>query len=255
MIFGGGADAGAASDPASAFSPIGASGRYLDVLQVCRVQEGSAVMEPYQPQHDLLTTASHLNRAGRQLVPLLRALPAPMRRTCADLATSLAETAEKRRPCRPGSGRRTPDRRFDRRMRSRLRDKQGRCAGVGADASPARSADGPSGDTRLAGRSARGAGKLLPRAAPVNWRYDKRRRGPRRPVEDLIGPARSRTSPRSIGGQESVETMLLPSRSLSPIGWPAHGPDPGRLIDRARSDRQPRRLAQCRTKFRAWTAT
>ena len=53
-------------------------------------------MDPYQRQHDLLTTASHLNRAGRQLVPLLRALPAPMRRTCADLATSLAETAEKR---------------------------------------------------------------------------------------------------------------------------------------------------------------
>ena len=167
MIFGGGADAGAASDPASAFSPIGASGRYLDVRSGMSCPRRIAVMEPYQRQHDLLTTASHLNRAGRQLVPLLRALPAPMRRTCADLATSLAETAEKRRPRRRASGRRTPDRRSDRRVRSRLRGKQGRCAGVGADARPARSADGPSGDTRLAGRSARGAGKLLPRASPV----------------------------------------------------------------------------------------
>lgn len=53
-------------------------------------------MNPIQPTYDLLTTASLVNRTGRQLVPALRALPAPMRRTCAELAGRVAETAEQR---------------------------------------------------------------------------------------------------------------------------------------------------------------
>ena len=66
-----------------------------------------------------------------------------------DLRTTAASPdGGKAGPRRRASGRRTPDRRSDRRVRSRLRGKQGRCAGVGADARPARSADGPSGDTR-----------------------------------------------------------------------------------------------------------
>ena len=81
-----------------------ASGRYLDLRSGMSCPRRIAVMESYLRQHDLPTTASHLNRAGRQLVPLLRALPAPMRRTCADLATSLAETAEKRGLAGPGLG-------------------------------------------------------------------------------------------------------------------------------------------------------
>ena len=166
-------------------------------------------MEPYRAQHDLLTTASHLNRAGRQLVPLLRALPATMRRTCADLATSLTETAEKRGLAGPGLG---VARQIDaliagcdhafaagkagaeamaqtRALRDRLTDVQEILAWL---------------DDQLAAR-----GEASPPRLAVDWRYDRKRRGPRRPAEDLIRPARSRTSPRSIGGQESVETMPL----------------------------------------------
>ena len=57
----------------------------------------------------------------------------------------------------------------------------------------------------------------------MNWRDDKRRPGPRRPAEDLIGLARSRTSARSIGGQESVDIVPLPLPRPSPVGWAAHG--------------------------------
>lgn len=54
--------------------------------------------------YDLLTTASRINRAGRELIPLLRALPKPMLRTCTPLATDLAALAERRALVAPGLG-------------------------------------------------------------------------------------------------------------------------------------------------------
>ena len=54
--------------------------------------------------YDLLTTASRINRAGRELVPHLRALPKPMRRSCNPVATNLAALAERRALAGPGAG-------------------------------------------------------------------------------------------------------------------------------------------------------
>lgn len=54
--------------------------------------------------YDLLTTASRINRAGRELIPHLRALPKPMRRSCNPVATSLAALAERRALAAPGAG-------------------------------------------------------------------------------------------------------------------------------------------------------
>jgi hypothetical protein len=54
--------------------------------------------------YDLLTTASRINRAGRELIPHLRALPKPMLRTCNPVATSLAALAERRALAAPGAG-------------------------------------------------------------------------------------------------------------------------------------------------------
>jgi hypothetical protein len=60
--------------------------------------------------YDLLAAATQLNQTGRHLIPALRALPAPLRATYAELAGDLADTAEQRRVAHPGRGtRRTID--------------------------------------------------------------------------------------------------------------------------------------------------
>jgi len=58
----------------------------------------------HDDNYDLLSTASRINRAGRELIPLLRALPKPILRTCNPVAASLAALAERRALAAPGLG-------------------------------------------------------------------------------------------------------------------------------------------------------
>ena len=61
--------------------------------------------------YDLLTTASRINRAGRELIPLLRALPKPMLRTCNPVADKPRGAGRAAGPGRSRRRRAEPDRR------------------------------------------------------------------------------------------------------------------------------------------------